>query len=204
MKSLMSVLLAFLVFIALSCSEIKRVVEEKVTKTIVGDQNLNQVNQLWSDVPQMEDMAKSDIQMPMGLRTMFNIYAHGVGDTTGDWDFIVFSIKNKTPKDVVNFYTLERMKNYGWEVNFEDRDKLSSGSPCISLGAKDEKQIKNEGLFCVFVKRLSNNREAGLIIISAGKDAIQDTNDQTKETFIYFLRREGEMKQNRGSNSQAE
>src|SRR6185295_1423499 len=82
--------------------------------------------------------------------------------------WIVFNT-TRLPEDVKNFYTNERMTSFGgWEA--------SNNSTCLDGG---EKGIS--GVICVFVKKASDNKGVGLIII-----ATQD--EQKKQTNIFFVR----------------
>lgn len=158
----------------LACNPLGSVVD-KVTG---GDGNMRTVSQLWSDVPRMDGMTPSDMDMPLPIKLVMRTVIGNLGllnkegedRTTGNIDWIVFT-SAKTPTDVQNFYTNQRMKASGWEVSKE--------STCVSGSEQGMAQV---GVLCGFVKQ-SGNQETGLLIIAA-------PDDQTKETDVFFLRLE--------------
>src|SRR5437764_14329466 len=88
-------------------------------------QQMNKVNELWSDVLRMDDFRHSDLEMPVtvklllrtALNNLWRLNKEGEDKTpvTGDW--VVFAT-SKTPADVQNFYTNDRMTSFGaWEVS---------------------------------------------------------------------------------------
>jgi hypothetical protein len=94
----------------------------------------------------------------------------GEDKTTGNIDWIVFT-SSKTPTDVMNFYTAERMKASGWETG--------DASPCVS---GSETGIPQVGAFCVFQK-IQNGKQAQLVILAA-------PDERTEQTHFFFLRLE--------------
>ncbi len=128
------------------------------------------VTQMWKDVPQMDDMTKSDEDMPVPMKIIVQPVMNrilGGGHSSGDW--IVFRT-SKTPEDVKKFYTNDRMTKFGnWEA--------SQKSTCVS---GQEQGIPQVGLFCVFEKR-QNDRQIGLAIISGQYE-------QNKPMSVFFLR----------------
>ncbi len=158
----------------LACNPLGSVVD-KVTG---GDTNMKTVSQLWSDVPRMDGLTPSDMDMPLPIKLVMRTVIGNLGllnkegedRTTGNIDWIVFT-SAKTPTDVQSFYTNQRMKASGWEVSKE--------STCVSGGEQGMAQI---GVLCGFVKQ-SGNQETGLLIIAA-------PDDQTKQTDVFFLRLE--------------
>jgi hypothetical protein len=137
-----------------------------------GSSNMTTVAELWSDVPRMDAMTASKMEMPLYakvlMRTALNQIT-GEGKNSGDW--IVFAT-TKTPGDVKNFYTNARMTAKGWEAS--DKSTCLSGS---------DQGIPQVGVFCVFIKH-QTGKDIGLMII-AGQD------DQTKQTNVLFIRVEG-------------
>jgi hypothetical protein len=143
-----------------------------------GDQGMRTVNQLWSDVPPMDGLTPSQMDMPLPIKVVMRTVLGNLGRlnkegedrTTGTIDWIVFT-SSKTPSDVANFYTSDRMAAGGWDRT----DK----SPCVSGGTQGIPQV---GLLCVFQKQ-QDGTQTQLAIIAA-----QD--DKSKETNIFFLRLE--------------
>jgi hypothetical protein len=171
-KVLLSIPFAVLLFAALSCSTIT----DRITKKVIGD-DVGRTNQLWTDVPQMDGLAISDMEMPIPMKIVMRTVLNNLWrankenedrtPVSGDW--IVFTT-NATPEDIQNYYTNERMTSFGqWEPSKE--------RSCLDGKAKGI-----EGVLCVFQK-VSNKRELGLAII-AKRD------DETKQTNVFFLRLE--------------
>jgi len=128
------------------------------------------VTQLWKDVPQMDKMSKSDMDMPVTMKIIVQPLMNrvlGQGKSSGDW--IVFTTMQK-PEDIKNFYTNERMTKFG---NWDPSNK----STCLT---GDSQGIPQVGLFCVFEKH-QNNRQIGLAIITGEYE-------QNKALNVFFLR----------------
>jgi len=126
-------------------------------------------------VPRMDGLASSEAEMPIYVKLLMrtalnNLYRLNNANedrtpSTGDW--AVFATI-KLPDDVRNFYTNERMTNFGsWEA--------SKNSTCL-----DGKEYGFSGVACVFNKN-SNNRGIGLLIVAA-----QD--QQKKQATVFFVR----------------
>lgn len=150
-----------------------------VVDRIAGTQDMKRVNELWSDVPKMEGMNASELEMPVAtkliLRTILGnlgrLNKEGEPQQTGDIDWMAFTT-GKTPDDVQAFYTNEKMSGFGnWETGKE--------STCIS--GKDKGV---PGVFCVFQKKM-NGRQAGLVIVVS-------EDEKTKQTDLYFVRIESD------------
>lgn len=149
-----------------------------VNQVTGGDSNMRTVSQLWSDVPRMDGLTPSNMDMPLPIKLVMRTVIGNLGllnqegqdRTTGNIDWIVFT-STKTPTDVENYYTNQRMKASGWEASKE--------SACIS---GSEQGIAQIGVLCGFVKQ-SGNQQTGLLIIAA-------PDDQTKQTDVFFLRLE--------------
>lgn len=165
---LFALLLAAVTLFTLACGLI-----DTALNSVTGGGNMRTVSTLWSDVPRMDGMTQSDVDMPLPMKLMMRTIIVNLGRTAnaGDnIDWIAFTT-NKTPDDVQKFYTNARMKTSGWEA--------SDNSTCLS---GSEQGISQVGVFCVFVKQ-QGNTETGLVIIAA-------LDDQTKQTDLFFLRLE--------------
>lgn len=140
---------------------------------LTGGGDMKAVPELWSDVPRMDAMTKSEGEMPSWLRLLvrpvLNTMMRGVNDgkDAGDWDVVFFTAAGKTPKDVKDFYTPERMTTHGWE--------RKGDSTCMNLGG-------DRAVLCAFTKR-AGGKEVGLAVIAA-------YDEQGKETSLFFLRNE--------------
>lgn len=167
-----AILVSSLVLAVASCSAIKK---------FTGDQNLKKVGDLWSDVPRMDGLALSEAEMPMYVKVLMRTVLNNLGrlnnanedqtHSTGDW--AVFTTA-KVGDDVRNFYTNERMTNFGkWDA--------SNKSTCLNGS-----EYGFSGVACVF-KKSSNNRGIGLLIVAA-----QD--QEKKQTTVFFVRVETDDK----------
>ena len=138
-----------------------------------GGGNMKAAPDLWDDVPRMDGITKSEGEMPAWLRLMvrpmLSTMMRGVnnGKDAGDWDVVFFVAAGKTPKDVENFYTPQRMTTYGWG--------RKGDTACMNLNG-------DRAILCAFTKS-AGGKDVGLVVIAA-----QD--DQGKETSIFFLRNE--------------
>lgn len=165
------ILVALLVPAALACG----VIDTAVSKVVGGNGNLTAVSQLWPDVPRMDGLTPSQMDMPLPIKLLMRTVLGNLGrlnpqgedQTTGNIDWTAFTTA-KTSDDVKNFYTNARMTAQGWEA--------SKQSTCLSGG---EQGIAEVGVFCVFQKR-AGNVETDLLIIAA-------PDSQAKQTNVFFL-----------------
>lgn len=145
-----------------------------VTDTFTGDEgNLTAVSELWSDVPPMEGMTTSQqVEMPTWLKTLarpiMDEMMRGLNDgkDAGHWDWTAFALSGTLPADVQAFYTPELMATYKWQ---------QAEAACMPMTDK--------GVLCSFTKD-ETDKTTGLLIIAA-------TDEQKKETSVFFLRAEG-------------
>lgn len=142
-----------------------------------GGQDMTRVNELWSDVPRMDGLASSDMELPLAvkifmrtaLNNLWRLNKTGEDKTPVQGDWVVFTTGGP-PADVRNFYTNERMTSFGkWEA--------SKNSTCL-----DGKDKGIDGVLCVFAK-VADNKETQLAII-----AMQD--NTTNKTNVFYLRLE--------------
>lgn len=135
--------------------------------------------ELWSDVPRMEGLAPSEMELPATMKfimrtvldNLWRLNKEGEDKTPVKGDWIVFTL-NSAPPNVRNFYTNERMTSFGkWEAAKE--------STCF-----DGKDKGVDGVLCVFQK-VADRKEIELAIVAA-----QDP--KTKQTNVSFLRLERE------------
>jgi hypothetical protein len=164
-----AIIFAILAFAVMSCG--------LFDKLAGGGPDLQKTDELWSDVPRMDGLSPSEMELPLAIkilmRTVLNnlwrVNKEGEDKTPVSGDWIVFTTSS-TPADVQSFYTNERMTSFGnWEP--------SKKSTCL-----DGKDKGFNGVLCVFQKT-ADNKEIQLAII-----AMQD--DKTKQTNIFYLRLE--------------
>lgn len=160
--------IATLVLTTLACG-----LTDSIKKATGGDSNMTAVSSLWSDVPPMDGTgASQEIEMPVWLkalaRPIMDAMMRGLnnGSDAGHWDWVAFNLSGKTPADVQAFYTPDRMTGYGWQ---------QAEAACMPMS--------ENGVLCSFTKE-DAGKSIGLIIIAA-------TDEQKKETSLFFLRAEG-------------
>jgi hypothetical protein len=131
-----------------------------MVSSLLGGKSSGTVSDLWADVPRMDGMTKTDMDMPLAARLALQAVAQG------RMNFIAYTT-DATPQAVLDFYTQERMSGQGWESQ--------DGTGCFgdSGSAKD-------GTICVFTKTADSKNE--ILGIVAAKDS--DTN----KTAIFFAR----------------
>jgi len=168
-------LVGLLVLSVASCS--------RIINRFTGNPNLKKVGELWSDVPRMDGLASSEADLPVfihllmrtALNNLYRLNKEGEDKTPSTGDWAVFST-SKTPDDVKNFYTNERMTSFGgWDA--------SKKSTCLNGN-----EYRFSGVACVFGKN-SNNLGIGLLIVAA-----QD--EQKKQTNVFFVRVESPQPSN--------
>lgn len=146
-------------------------------KFVGGGLDLERRGELWSDVPKMDGLEASELEMPLAIKVLmrtvlnnlwrFNREGEDKTPVSGDW--IVFT-SAKTAADIQGFYSNDRMSSFGkWD---------SSMKPTCVEGK--EKGI--DGVFCVFHK-IENGKEIMLAVI-----AMQD--DKANRINLFFLRLE--------------
>ena len=165
------ILLVLLLFGVMSCSIIDK---------LSGGPDLAKAGDLWSDVPRMDGVTKSDLELPFAvkflirtaLNNMWRLNKDGEDKTPASGDWIVFTTTG-TPDDIQKFYTNERMTSFGsWDANKD--------STCL-----DNKDKNAKGTLCVFHK-VTDTKETQLAIFAAVDDAKKQTN-------IFYIRLEKDI-----------
>lgn len=134
-----------------------------------SDDAMTAIDALWSDVPPMDGMtAARQFGMPVWLKTLASPVMDGMLKELGasHWEWTGFTLSGQQPADVQAFYSPERMARSGWQ---------QSKTACMPMTDK--------GVLCSFMKEEAG-RTTGLIVIAA-------TDDQQKETSVFFLRADG-------------
>jgi len=183
MKKPISILfVAALMLAVMACGLVNRF-------TTGGVEKLQRAEALWPDVPQMDGLEHSDLELPLtgkllikyALDNMWRLNKEGEDKTPVEGDWVVFSSSNQ-PTDVQAYYTNDRMTSFGnWET--------SKKSTCV-----DGKDKGWPGVVCAYQKKDGTN-DVGLLIFAAKDDKSQKTN-------VFFLRLEGEHMINSNSNKQ--
>ncbi len=93
-------LLAFTMFMTMGCG---------IVNSLLGGKTSGTVDDLWADVPRLDGLTKSNLDLPLSTRLIIKTaVSAALGKDGGDFNFIAFTT-NKTPKDAMDFYTTERM-----------------------------------------------------------------------------------------------
>ncbi|MCL4393943.1 MAG: hypothetical protein M1482_03895 [Chloroflexi bacterium] len=134
---------------------------DSVVGNVTGANKAGTVTDLWPDVPRMDGLNKSDIQLPLAGQLAVKAMSQG------SFDFIAFTT-SQTSQDVVNYYTEDRMKSAGWASD--------TGTGGCQVGDSSS----SSGGVCIF-ERSDGGKTTGLMIVIA-----QD--DSTKQTQLFFIR----------------
>ena len=128
--------------------------------SLLGGKSSGTVSDLWTDVPRMDGMTKTDMEMPLAARLALQAVMQG------RMDFIAYTT-DATPQAVLDFYTAERMSGQGWDTQ--------EGTGCFG-----DAETAEEGTVCIYTKTADGKNE--LLGIVAAKDA------ETNKTAIFFAR----------------
>lgn len=142
---------------------------------LTGSDKLTRTERLWSDVPPLDGMRPSELELPFAvkvfMRTVLNnlwrFNKDGEDKTPSSGDWAAYQ-SDGTASDVEDFYTNDRMSSFG---NWDPSEK----STCI-----DGKDKGVDGVICVFKKTVDPN-DVGLAVI-----AMPD--EKKKITNIFFIR----------------
>src|SRR5436190_21384059 len=104
-----------LLFVVLSCG---------LANKLTGADKLTRVEELRGDVPPMDGMAPSELELPLGVKLLmrtvlnnlwrFNKDGEDKTPASGDWGAYQ---TDATPADVQSFYTNDRMSSFGnWDT----------------------------------------------------------------------------------------
>ena len=118
------------------------------------------VNELWSDVPKIDGLTKADLDMPLAARLMIQ------ATTQGRINFISFTTP-KTPQELIEFYTDDRMLQAGWN------------NPDMQ-GCLSDTGVNDVAALCLFGKGDPDLTEL-LAIVAA-------INEDTGQTEVFFAR----------------
>jgi hypothetical protein len=138
-----------------------------------GTGGVRVTNELWSDVPKMDGLGASDLEMPLMARIIMQTMVSTVlSGGTGNGDYAAFTT-SKTAADVQAFYTNERMTAAGWAA--------SEQSTCIN--GNDQGY---NGVFCVFYKENAND-QTGLVVLASPDE------NNAAQTNVFFFRIENQV-----------
>jgi hypothetical protein len=135
-----------------------------MVSSLLGGKSAGTVNDLWPDVPKMDGITKTEMDMPLAARLALKAISQG------KVNFIAYTT-DAQPQAVLDFYTADRMKSQGWAA----QDSSGNGSPCFG-----DTSSSDSGSICVFTKNANGKNEI-LAIVAA-------TDSDTKKTDIFFAR----------------
>ncbi len=131
-----------------------------MVNSLLGGKSAGTVNELWADVPRMDGLTKTEMEMPLAARLALQAVMQG------RMNFIAYTT-DATPQSVLDFYTVERMTGQGWASQ--------DGTGCFG-----DAETAAEGTVCVFTKNVDGKNE--ILGIVAAKDV------ETNKTAIFFAR----------------
>ncbi len=135
-----------------------------------GSSGMRTTNELWSDVPKMDGLSNSNLELPLVARVfMESMMSAALSGGTGNADVAVFNT-SQTAADIQAFYSNERMSASGWETG--DQSTCFTGS---------DQGVEGIGLFCVFIKESGTN-QTGLMILGVPDDK------NASQTNLFFIR----------------
>ncbi|MGD0709149.1 MAG: hypothetical protein ABSA51_11960 [Anaerolineaceae bacterium] len=143
--------------------------------SLVGG-NASSVSSMWSDVPVMDGLSKSSLDLPLEAKMLVQGYIAAASKGQGNIDFIAYTTAH-TPVDVSNYYTVDRMTQAGWAGS----DQPGCTSYDMGTSTSNSSTTSNSAL-CFFAKDEGNNKGALLAIL-----ATPDSN-KSSQTDVFFAR----------------
>jgi hypothetical protein len=156
-KRVLAVLLSVTMVLTLGCGIINNL-------TNLAGGGAGTVANLWPDVPLIDGATKAKIDLPLPARLAVQAAFQG------KLEFISYTT-TKTPEEVQQFYTTERMKSSGWS---------SDTNGCMGTGGDTATSTPGQATLCVF-SRKDQGKEIGLAIF-----VLKD--DKSKPASLFFMR----------------
>ena len=128
------------------------------------------VTDLWPDVPKMDGITTIQQDMPLEFRLMVQTFFAAASGNQGSVNFIAYQT-DKTPADVVAYYSTDRMKSAGWDSTEQ--------TGCIADTSSSTPTA--QGGICLFGKTAKNKTGTLLAIVPS-------VDSTTKKTDIFFAR----------------
>src|SRR3954468_8087221 len=116
-----------------------------MVSSLLGGKSAGTVSELWSDVPKMDGITKTEMDMPLAARLALKAVSQG------KVNFIAYTT-DQAPQAVLDYYTADRMKSQGWSA--QDKSGGGSGSPCFG-----DTSSSDAGSICVFTKNANSKNE---------------------------------------------
>lgn len=137
------------------------------------------VSSLWPDVPALPDSKKADFKLPLPIRLVMQTAVKASASNSNvdldKFDFLGYTT-SKSPQEVADFYSQDRMSQAGW--NKSDQPGCMAGSSAEGLGG---------GGFCIFA-RDDGNKQSILFIATAQEQGKNDTQ-------VFYVRFDGQFKE---------
>lgn len=141
-----------------------------------GSEGLTTTSELWSDVPRVDGLEGSDLELPLTARIFVEAWMGvALSEGNGDADVAVFRTQNAAA-DLEAFYTNERMTANGWAASQGEESTCFTG---------EEQGVAEIGLFCVF-GRDEASAETALILIAI-------PSEQAGNLEVFFVRLETQV-----------
>lgn len=129
------------------------------------------VTDLWPDVPKMDGITILQQDIPLEIRLVVQTFFAAASGNQGSINFIAYST-DKTPADVVAYYSTDRMKSAGWDS--------TNQTGCIA-DTSSSTPTNSQGGMCLFGKTAKDNTGTLLAIVPS-------VDSTTKKTDIFFAR----------------
>jgi hypothetical protein len=171
--------LILLVFFSISCGlfdSVRQVVSGS------GGEAEGAVADLWEDVPLMDGLAKSELNLPLPVKIAAQAFIRSLSKNGGAMNYAAFTTSTRTAEDITNYYNPDLMAQSGWN---------NPDQPGCTMAETENAQGK--GGACFFMKEGADRIGSILGIVIA-----EDTS--TNLTNVFFIRVDGvdfsEMEQN--------
>ena len=153
-------MLAFAMFMTMGCG---------IASALLGGKSSGTVDDLWADVPRLDNLTKANLDLPLSTRLIIKTMVKAtLGNDGGNFDFIAFTT-SKTPKEVMDFYTTQRMTAASWN---------STDVPGCTGDTSGNAQT--QGSLCIFGKQV--DKQGTLLVIVVAQD------ESTKQTQLFYVR----------------
>jgi hypothetical protein len=128
----------------------------RMLEDLAGNEKAGTVENLWEDVPYLEDSTKTDLTLPLVSRLIIRTLGQGKLN-------VIAYDTDRSVREVREFYSPEQMSAAGW---------LNQENSCVG----DFEDVENEeGAFCLYLRE-SESKKEGLAIFVARNRELGRTN----------------------------
>ncbi|MCX7939063.1 MAG: hypothetical protein N2545_06450 [Thermoflexales bacterium] len=110
----------------------------------------------WDDVPLPEGAQRQNVDIPLPMRMMLDLLVRPALEQEGvdlrNFEFAIY-IASQAPKDIVAFYSKDRMRAKGWDET-------------DSIGCLASEEVGTEGAYCLFLRGEGEQQTALVILVS--------------------------------------